>query len=149
MEIEKQDNEQLEKLKYHYGEILKLLGEDTEREGLIKTPERVAKAVQFMTQGYEMDAREVLLSAKFREDYRQMVIVKNIEFYSTCEHHMASFFRKSTCGLYSQQIYYRTEQAGSRGRYLCPPPSSTGAYDHSNQRVHSANTQSAGCDGCN
>ncbi len=95
MEIEKQDPEKLEQLKYHYGEILRLLGENTERDGLIRTPERVAKAIQFMTQGYEMDAREVLLSAKFRENYRQMVIVKDIEFYSTCEHHLLPFFGKA------------------------------------------------------
>lgn len=85
------DLERTEKLSYHYHEILKLLGEDTEREGLIKTPERVAKAMQFMTQGYGQNPEEILKSALFKEDYRQMVIVKDIEIYSMCEHHMLPF----------------------------------------------------------
>lgn len=85
------DRERTEKLSYHYQEILKLLGEDTEREGLVKTPERVAKAMQFMTQGYGQNPEEILKSALFKEDYRQMVIVKDIEIYSMCEHHMLPF----------------------------------------------------------
>lgn len=89
------DSEITEKLAYHYAEILKLLGEDIQREGLLKTPERVAKAIQFCTQGYRQDAQEVLRSAMFREDYRQMVIVKDIEFFSMCEHHMLPFFGKA------------------------------------------------------
>jgi GTP cyclohydrolase I len=95
MDIENTDQAKLEELKFHYREILKLLGQDTEREGLVKTPERVALAMQFMTQGYDLDAREILLSAKFREDYQQMVIVKDIDFYSTCEHHLLPFFGKA------------------------------------------------------
>jgi GTP cyclohydrolase I len=95
MDAEKTDPELTAKLKYHYGEILKLLGEDTGREGLIRTPERVALAMQFMTQGYGLNAEEVLLSAKFRENYRQMVIVKDIDFYSMCEHHLLPFFGKA------------------------------------------------------
>ncbi|MGC9150228.1 MAG: GTP cyclohydrolase I FolE [Microbacter sp.] len=79
----------------HYKAILTLLGEDVDREGLIKTPERVALAMQFLTQGYTQNAEEILLSAKFREDYRQMVIVKDIEFYSMCEHHLLPFFGKA------------------------------------------------------
>jgi GTP cyclohydrolase I len=79
----------------HYQAILTLLGEDANREGLIKTPERVALAMQFLTQGYTQNAEEILLSAKFREDYRQMVIVKDIEFYSMCEHHLLPFFGKA------------------------------------------------------
>ena len=78
-----------------YKHILKELGEDTNREGLQKTPERVAKALQFLTHGYELDPREILNSAKFREDYKQMVIVKDIELYSLCEHHMLPFFGKA------------------------------------------------------
>lgn len=89
------DSEITEKLAYHYAEILKLLGEDIQREGLLKTPERVAKAIQFCTQGYRQDAQEVLRGAMFREDYRQMVIVKDIEFFSMCEHHMLPFFGKA------------------------------------------------------
>lgn len=85
------DDERTEKLSYHYKEIIKLLGEDTEREGLLKTPSRVAKAMQFMTQGYGQNPEDILRSALFKEDYRQMVIVKDIEIYSLCEHHMLPF----------------------------------------------------------
>ena len=81
-------------LEEHYRQILGLLGEDAEREGLVKTPQRVARAMQTLTRGYRMDPRAVLNSAKFKEDYSQMVIVKNIDFYSLCEHHMLPFFGK-------------------------------------------------------
>ncbi len=87
--------EVIEKLAGHYKEILTLLGEDPGREGLLKTPERVAKAMGFLTQGYGTDPREILLSAKFREEYKQMVIVKDIELYSMCEHHMIPFYGKA------------------------------------------------------
>lgn len=87
--------ETLEKLSSHYREILKLLGEDPDREGLLKTPERVAKAMAFMTQGYCADPGEIIRSAKFREEYKQMVIVKDIEVYSMCEHHMLPFYGKA------------------------------------------------------
>ncbi len=89
------NEEVIEKLKHHYTSILELLGEDPSREGLIKTPERVAKAMSFLLQGYALDAQEILLSAKFKEEYRQMVIVKDIEFYSLCEHHMLPFHGKA------------------------------------------------------
>lgn len=78
----------------HYKEILRLLGEDPEREGLVKTPERVAKALQFMTQGYTQDGSEILRSALFKEEYSQMVIVRDIDLYSTCEHHIMPFIGK-------------------------------------------------------
>ncbi len=87
--------EVIEKLSYHYREILSILGEDPTREGLLKTPERVAKAMAFLTQGYDADPKEILLSAKFKEEYRQMVIVKDIELYSLCEHHMLPFYGKA------------------------------------------------------
>lgn len=87
--------EKMEQLMHHYESILQLLGEDTEREGLIRTPFRVAKAMQFLTKGYQEDPAEILRSAMFREDYRQMVIVKDIDFYSMCEHHMLPFFGKA------------------------------------------------------
>ena len=82
-------------LKDSYKGVIQAIGEDPEREGLVKTPERMAKAMQFLTQGYEMDARKILESAKFKEDYSEMVIVKNIELYSMCEHHLLPFFGKA------------------------------------------------------
>lgn len=93
--VEKFNKEKTERLAELYKEILGILGEDVDREGLLKTPERVAKAMQFLTQGYEMDAEEIIRSAMFREDYRQMVIVKDIELYSMCEHHMLPFYGKA------------------------------------------------------
>ena len=84
-----------EQLAYHYKSIISLLGEDTDREGLVKTPERVAKAMQFLTQGYAQSPEEIISSAMFSEDYRQMVIVKDIDFYSLCEHHMLPFYGKA------------------------------------------------------
>lgn len=83
------------KLVDNYRSVIEQLGEDADREGLLKTPERVAKAMQYMTQGYQMDAREILNSAKFHESYSEMVIVKDIELYSLCEHHMLPFFGKA------------------------------------------------------
>ncbi len=82
-------------LLHHYQQILDELGEDPEREGLVKTPERAAKAMQFLTQGYEQSAEEILRSAMFREDYSEMVLVKDIELYSLCEHHILPFFGKA------------------------------------------------------
>lgn len=83
------------KLAEHYKAILDLIGEDTSREGLLATPIRVAKAIQFLTQGYNLDPAEIIRSAKFKEDYRQMVIVKDIELYSMCEHHLIPFYGKA------------------------------------------------------
>lgn len=87
--------EKVQKLMSHYKEILSLLGEDPEREGLLKTPERVAKAMLTLTRGYEVDPKEVLRAAKFKEEYSQMVIVKDIDFFSMCEHHMLPFYGKA------------------------------------------------------
>lgn len=84
-----------EKLSEHYKDILARIGEDPNREGLLKTPERVAKALQFLTHGYDLNAEEILRSAMFAEDYSQMVLVKDIEVYSMCEHHMLPFFGKA------------------------------------------------------
>lgn len=86
--------EGVELLAEHYKDILRLLGEDTEREGLHKTPLRVAKAMQVLTRGYYQDAHKVLTDALFAEEYNQMVIVKDIDFYSLCEHHLLPFYGK-------------------------------------------------------
>lgn len=89
------DPETIGKLKGHYAAILGLLGEDVGREGLVKTPERVAKAMSFLTKGYRVDPLSILRSAMFREEYKQMVLVKDIELYSLCEHHMLPFYGKA------------------------------------------------------
>jgi len=85
----------INKIANSYKDIITAIGEDTNREGLIKTPERVAKAMQFLTHGYDLNPREILLEARFKEDYKQMVIVKDIEIYSLCEHHMLPFIGKA------------------------------------------------------
>ncbi len=92
--IEEYDPEVTEQLAAHYKEILRLLGEDPGREGLLKTPVRVAKSMQFLTKGYGEDPAEILKSALFKEEYKQMVVVKDIELYSICEHHMLPFYGK-------------------------------------------------------
>ena len=98
IEIKEYDNEKyregIEELADHYEKILALLGEDPTREGLQKTPMRVAKAMQVLTKGYTMDAHKILTDALFKEDYNQMVIVKDIDFFSLCEHHMLPFYGK-------------------------------------------------------
>lgn len=93
--VEEFDPKATEELSVHYREVLRLIGENPDREGLLKTPLRVAKAIQFLTQGYALDPKEILNSAKFREEYREMVIVKDIEIYSLCEHHMVPFIGKA------------------------------------------------------
>lgn len=93
--IERWDPETIKEISQYYYRILKLLGEDPEREGLLKTPERVAKALSFLTRGYRQEPEEILRSTMFKEEYRQMVIVKDIDIYSMCEHHMLPFFGKA------------------------------------------------------
>lgn len=93
--IDQYNTAQVERIANHYLDILEALGEDPKRDGLIKTPERVAKALQFLTHGYDIDAAALLRSAMFEEDYSQMVVVKDIEVYSMCEHHMLPFFGKA------------------------------------------------------
>jgi len=92
---EKYSSDTLDSLKEQYKNVLDLIGEDSSREGLIKTPERVAKAMQFLTQGYQVNPSSILESALFSENYSQMVLVKEIEFYSLCEHHLLPFFGKA------------------------------------------------------
>ncbi|MGQ8336685.1 GTP cyclohydrolase I FolE [Sunxiuqinia sp. A32] len=96
--IERFDKESTQKISDHYKEILSLLGEDNTREGLEKTPIRVAKAMQFLLQGYDQNPEDMLRAAMFQEDYKQMVIVKDIEIYSMCEHHMLPFIGKAHVG---------------------------------------------------
>lgn len=96
--MDKKQEEVQQELRKHYEAILSLIGEDPTREGLVKTPERVAKAMQFLTQGYEQSPEDILRGAMFREDYKQMVIVRDIDFYSMCEHHMLPFFGKVHIG---------------------------------------------------
>ena len=114
----------LEDLKSHYRSIITLLGEDAEREGLLKTPERVAKAMLSLTKGYHMDPHEVLRSAKFKEEYSQMVIVKDIDFFSLCEHHMLPFYGKA------HVAYIPSAQVTSKQRLdsrISPPVRSNGS----------------------
>jgi GTP cyclohydrolase I len=93
--LETWNSETIKEMASMYKRILKLIGEDPEREGLVKTPERVAKALSFMTMGYNHNPCEIINSAKFKEDYKQMVIVKDIDLYSMCEHHMLPFYGKA------------------------------------------------------
>jgi GTP cyclohydrolase I len=93
--IDNYDSESIEKIASKYKGIISELGEDPNREGLQKTPERVAKALQYLTHGYDLNPKEILESALFKEDYKQMVLVKDIEVYSMCEHHMLPFFGKA------------------------------------------------------
>ena len=87
--------EKTERLAEHYKAIIDILGENSEREGLLKTPERIAKSMQFLMQGYQIDPVAILNSAKFKEEYKQIVLVKDIELYSMCEHHVLPFFGKA------------------------------------------------------
>jgi GTP cyclohydrolase I len=93
--IETWNGETIDEMASMYKRILKLIGEDPEREGLLHTPSRVAKAINFMTMGYSMNPCEIINSAKFKEEYKQMVLVKDIDLYSLCEHHMLPFFGKA------------------------------------------------------
>jgi GTP cyclohydrolase I len=95
IKIDRYNEDKITSIATHYKDILSQLGEDPEREGLQKTPERVAKALQYLTHGYDVKPEEILRSAMFKEDYSQMVVVKDIEVFSMCEHHMLPFFGKA------------------------------------------------------
>ena len=93
--IDEYDTESIDTIANQYSTVLKEIGENPDREGLLKTPERVAKALKYLTHGYDLDPSKILKSALFQEDYKQMVLVKDIEVYSMCEHHMLPFFGKA------------------------------------------------------
>jgi len=93
--IDQWNDKSIEKLSFHYKNILDLIGEDSNRDGLKGTPVRVAKAIQFLTQGYNTEPHEIIKGSKFKEDYQQMVLVKDIELHSLCEHHMIPFFGRA------------------------------------------------------
>ncbi len=93
--LDRYDDKKVNAVAVHYKDILTQLGEDPEREGLLKTPERVAKSLQYLTHGYDIKPEEILRSAMFKEDYSQMVVVKDIEIFSMCEHHMLPFFGRA------------------------------------------------------
>lgn len=93
--VDQYNDEKVDNISAHYSSIISELGEDVNREGLLKTPERVAKAMQFLTHGYQLNPAEILKSAMFKEDHSQMVVVKDIEIYSMCEHHMLPFLGKA------------------------------------------------------
>jgi GTP cyclohydrolase I len=95
LKIDRYNPDLIERLSEHYHGVLSQIGENPNREGLLKTPERVAKAMLFLTQGYDLNAKDILMSAMFKEEYSQMVVVKDIEVYSMCEHHMLPFFGKA------------------------------------------------------
>jgi GTP cyclohydrolase I len=95
VKIDRYNPELIDSLSTHYHDVLQQIGENPNREGLLKSPERIAKAMLFLTHGYDMNAKEILSSAMFKEEYSQMVVVKDIEVYSMCEHHMLPFFGKA------------------------------------------------------
>ena len=132
--VEYYNKTKTEQLSYHYKEILKLLGEDPDREGLVKTPYRVAKAMQFMTRGYHENPEEILRSALFKEDYRQMVIVKNIEIYSMCEHHMLPFIG---------QAHVAKQNSTGSGSFF-QKTASTGKIDKRHKELHPEHPQPPG-----
>ncbi len=95
MKLDRYNEETLNKLSSDFTDIINAIGENPEREGLLKTPERAAKAMQFLTQGYDLDPAEILKSAIFEEDHSEMIVVKDIEMFSLCEHHMLPFYGKA------------------------------------------------------
>ena len=119
-----------------YRELLSRIGEDPERDGLLATPGRVEKSMSFLTKGYDEDPTKILRGALFDVDYDEMVIVKDIELFSLCEHHMLPFFGRA-CRLYSQWQGHWPEQNSSSGGGFCPSPAGAGAADPPDCRCHS------------
>ena len=138
---------ELEELKGHIKRILSLMGEDTEREGLLKTPERVAKAMMTLTGGYTIDPHEVLNSAKFKEDYSQMVIVKDIDFYSLCEHHLLPFFGKAHVAYIPNGYITGLSKIARVVDIYSRVLASARTHDLTNKGMYPRNIESIGCDG--
>ena len=139
MNPETEFREGLDDLATHYRSVLTLLGEDVSREGLEKTPMRVAKAMQILTRGYTQDPHKVLTDALFKEDYNQMVIVKDIDVFSLCEHHMLPFYGKC-------HVAYIPDGYITGLSKIAPPPSA-GTSDPTNQRLHPVYFETAGRNG--
>ena len=134
--------EKIKALMEHYKAILKLLGEDTTREGLLKTPERISKAMLTLTRGYDQDPKQILMDARFKEPYSQMVIVKDIDFFSLCEHHMLPFYGKAHVG------YIPNGYITGLSKIARVVDVFSRKVDPSNQGMHSGDTSPAGRNGC-
>ena len=139
------ENSNLQEL---YTSILSALGEDPNREGLLKTPERVAKAMQFLTNGYQLNPDEIIESAIFHEDYSEMVIVKDIEVYSMCEHHMLPFFGKAHVAYITDGKIVGLSKNPKSCRRFFKKTSSSGTPDPRNPRRHSAHPRTQRCSCC-
>ena len=139
--------EGLDELASHYQEILQLLGENPDREGLEKTPMRVAKAMQVLTRGYTQDPKRVLLDALFEEKYDQMVIVKDILLFFMRTSHAALLW-KGTRSLHSSWSYHRTEQGSTRGRHIQSQTSGARTTHPTSERLHTRGIAAFGRDGC-
>ena len=124
-------------------QLLVELGEDPAREGLVRTPQRVEKALKFLTSGYGADIDKVLNDALFTVDYSEMVIVKDIDFYSLCEHHLLPFFGKCHVAYIPQRHVHRSEQDPSPGGCLRATPAGAGANDQPDRRDHSSEDRPA------
>ena len=113
----------------HVREILAEIGEDPDREGLVKTPERVARALRFLTKGYDEDPKTVINGALFTEDYSEMIVLKDLDFFSLCEHHILPFFGKAHVAYIPKHQHRRHQQAGAPGRGLRAAPAGAGTHD--------------------
>lgn len=146
MNPETEFREGLDELADHYKKVLELLGEDPSREGLLKTPMRVAKAMQILTRGYTQDPHKVLTDALFEEKYNQMVIVKDIDFFSMCEHHMLPFYGKVHVAYIPNGFITGLSKIAS-GRHLLAPSAGAGAPYRANHGMHQYDTETTGRDG--
>ena len=140
--------EGLDELASHYQEILQLLGENPDREGLEKTPMRVAKAMQVLTRGYTQDPKRVLLDALFEERYDQMVNVKDIDFFSLCEHHMLPFYGKAHVAYIPHGHITGLRYGSTRGRHIQSQTSGARTTHPTSERLHTRGIAAFGCDGC-